>query len=192
MQHRWRSPRHSPCAGLRLLTVDPCDACVTPLAGHPRNACVAPSKVMSTPGSPNCSAPLTRKLVASSVLPDPAPPQTRVGRPLGRPPLVISSRPWMPVGALASARGGAPMLGECCIAGRIAQQFADLNATLAPHGRVAVGVTRKRVKTTRQGVFFNACVINFTNSAASCESSERAAQASPRPSLGFGRGMMWK
>src|SRR6202011_4090186 len=114
------------------------------------------------------------------------------GRPLGRPPLVISSRPGMPVGALASARDGAPMLGECCIVGSIAQQFADLNATLASHGRVAVGVARQRVKTTRQGVFFNACVINFTNSAASCESSERAAQASPRPSSGFGRGMMWK
>ena len=30
-------------AGFRLLTVDPCDACVAPLTGHPCNACVAPS-----------------------------------------------------------------------------------------------------------------------------------------------------
>src|SRR6185503_3823801 len=33
-----------------------------------------------------------------SVLPQPAPPQMSVGRPLGSPPAVISSRPWMPVG----------------------------------------------------------------------------------------------
>jgi len=36
------------------------------------------------------------------VLPQPGPPQTRVGRPFGRPPQVISSSPWMPVGHLGS------------------------------------------------------------------------------------------
>ena len=40
--------------------------------------------------------------MASSVLPQPALPQTRVGRPLGKPPPVISSSPWMPVGALGN------------------------------------------------------------------------------------------
>ena len=50
-----------------------------------------------------CSAPLTRKLMPSRVLPEPGPPQTSVGRPAGRPPWVISSRPGMPVGALRRA-----------------------------------------------------------------------------------------
>ena len=59
------------------------------------------SKVIRTPGSPNCTIPLSRKLAASRVLPEPAPPQTNVGRPAGRPPLVISSRPCMPVGDFA-------------------------------------------------------------------------------------------
>jgi hypothetical protein len=36
----------------------------------------------------------------SSVLPQPAPPQTSVGRPAGNPPPVISSNPLMPVGHL--------------------------------------------------------------------------------------------
>ena len=30
------------------------------------------------------------------------PPQTKVGRPRGNPPLVISSRPWIPVGHLGN------------------------------------------------------------------------------------------
>src|SRR3712207_2273871 len=38
--------------------------------------------------------------MAKSVLPQPAPPQTSVGRPFGRPPWVISSKPPIPVGAL--------------------------------------------------------------------------------------------
>ena len=60
------------------------------------------SKAMNTPGSPNSMAPRTRNSIASSVLPQPAPPQTSVGRPRGKPPPVISSSPWMPVGALGS------------------------------------------------------------------------------------------
>ena len=43
----------------------------------------------------------------SSVLPQPAPPQTRVGRPRGRPPSVISSSPWIPVGHLGRPVKGA-------------------------------------------------------------------------------------
>ena len=44
--------------------------------------------------------------MASSVLPQPAGPQTSVGRPRGRPPPVTSSSPLMPVGAF-----GRPWLG---------------------------------------------------------------------------------
>lgn len=40
--------------------------------------------------------------MASSVLPQPAPPQTSVGRPAGKPPSVISSSPVMPVRALGN------------------------------------------------------------------------------------------
>ena len=58
----------------------------------------------TTPGSPNSVAPRTRNSIASSVLPQPAPPQTSVGRPRGSPPPVISSSPWMPVAALGSER----------------------------------------------------------------------------------------
>src|SRR5690242_11159550 len=42
--------------------------------------------------------------MARSVLPQPAPPHTRVGRPRGSPPWVISSSPGIPVGAFANAR----------------------------------------------------------------------------------------
>src|SRR5689334_191082 len=42
--------------------------------------------------------------MARSVLPQPAPPHTRVGRPRGSPPLVISSSPGIPVGAFGNAR----------------------------------------------------------------------------------------
>src|SRR6476659_11218858 len=59
---------------------------------------------MKTPGSPNWVAPRTRNSIASKVLPQPALPQTSVGRPRGRPPPVISSSPSMPVGALGSER----------------------------------------------------------------------------------------
>ena len=59
------------------------------------------SKAMKTPGSLNSVAPRTRNSMPSSVLPQPALPQTSVGRPCGRPPIVISSKPRMPVGVLA-------------------------------------------------------------------------------------------
>jgi hypothetical protein len=48
------------------------------------------------------------------------------------------------------------------------------------------------VKTTRQGDFCNAAVINFTNPSASLPANDRGSQLSPRPSCGPGRGMMWK
>src|SRR4051812_34537242 len=55
------------------------------------------SKAMNTPFSP-CSMPWTRNSVASSVLPHPAAPATSVVRSRGSPPLVMTSRPSMPVG----------------------------------------------------------------------------------------------
>src|SRR3979490_1566288 len=55
------------------------------------------SNVIKTPGSLKCVAPLTRNSMASSVLPHPAFPHTSVGRPDGKPPRVISSRPLTPV-----------------------------------------------------------------------------------------------
>src|SRR5215475_12691889 len=58
------------------------------------------SNVMNTPGSLKRVAPLCRNVTANSVLPQPAAPQMRVGRPAGRPPAVSSSSPSMPVGAL--------------------------------------------------------------------------------------------
>jgi hypothetical protein len=61
------------------------------------------SNVMSTPGSSKWRAPFTRKVSASKVLPDPGPPQTSVGRPVGRPPRVISSRPRIPVRVFGSS-----------------------------------------------------------------------------------------
>src|SRR5260221_3728583 len=64
------------------------------------------SRPTTTPASPNCAAPRTRNSAASSVLPQPAPPQTSVGRPRGRPPPVISSRPWMPVGHCGKRMAG--------------------------------------------------------------------------------------
>lgn len=60
------------------------------------------SNATNTPGSPNSTIPRTRNSVASKVFPHPAGPQTRVGRPRGRPPPVTSSRPLIPVGALGS------------------------------------------------------------------------------------------
>ena len=59
------------------------------------------SKAMNTPGSP-ISMPRTRNSTEKRVLPAPALPQTRVGRPRGRPPPVISSRPRMPLRALGN------------------------------------------------------------------------------------------
>lgn len=63
------------------------------------------SNIMKTPGSPYSTAPCTRNSAASRVLPEPAEPQISVGLPCGKPPPVISSRPWMPVGALAKGIG---------------------------------------------------------------------------------------
>src|SRR6185369_2254973 len=60
---------------------------------------------MNTPGSLNCVAPRTRNSMAKSVLPAPALPQIRVGRPLGKPPRVISSNPGIPVGSFCRAVG---------------------------------------------------------------------------------------
>ena len=51
-------------------------------------------------------APLTRNVMPNRVLPQPAAPQMSVGRPAGRPPSVISSRPSMPVAALSSCGSG--------------------------------------------------------------------------------------
>src|ERR1700761_3065461 len=67
---------------------------------------------MNTPASPYFSAPFARKVMANSVLPHPAEPQSKVGRPLGRPPWVISSRPKMPVGDFAIALAEAPVVSE--------------------------------------------------------------------------------
>ena len=52
-----------------------------------------PQRRCRRPGSSNSVAPRTRNSMPSRVFPQPGPPQTRVGRPLGRPPNVISSRP---------------------------------------------------------------------------------------------------
>jgi hypothetical protein len=52
---------------------------------------------MITPGSPKSTAPLTINSMANSVLPAPALPHISVERPWGSPPLVISSRPFIPV-----------------------------------------------------------------------------------------------
>jgi len=41
--------------------------------------------------------------MAKRVLPQPAEPQSKVGRPLGKPPSVISSSPAMPVGHFSTA-----------------------------------------------------------------------------------------
>jgi len=51
------------------------------------------SNAMKTPGSPYWVAPRTRNSMARRVLPAPALPHTRVGRPRGSPPPVISSSP---------------------------------------------------------------------------------------------------
>src|SRR5450631_1914163 len=60
------------------------------------------SNEMNTPGSPYWVAPRTRNSSPNSVFPAPAPPLTRVGRPCGNPPPVISSKPWIPVAAFGS------------------------------------------------------------------------------------------
>ena len=58
------------------------------------------------------SMPRTRNCIPISVFPLPEPPQIRVGRPRGKPPLVTSSRPRIPVGHLANVgRDAATALG---------------------------------------------------------------------------------
>src|SRR6266404_5057267 len=56
------------------------------------------SNVISMPGSLYSVAPRTRNSTANMVLPQPGPPHTIVGRPLGTPPFVTSSKPAIPVG----------------------------------------------------------------------------------------------
>src|SRR6185369_7510591 len=52
---------------------------------------------MNTPGWLKMVAPRTRNSMAKRVFPAPALPQMSVGRPEGKPPRVISSKPGMPV-----------------------------------------------------------------------------------------------
>ena len=59
---------------------------------------------MKTPGSLCSIAPRTKNSMAIRVLPQPALPQTNVGRPLGNPPPVISSSPEIPLGILSKGR----------------------------------------------------------------------------------------
>src|SRR5678816_4232374 len=61
------------------------------------------SNDMKTPGSLKSVAPRTRNSMAKSVLPAPALPQISVGRPAGKPPRVISSKPEIPVRSLGKA-----------------------------------------------------------------------------------------
>src|SRR3954447_8991607 len=49
-------------------------------------------------------APRIKNSIDSKVFPQPGPPQISVGRPAGKPPPVISSRPSIPLGHLPSAR----------------------------------------------------------------------------------------
>ena len=67
------------------------------------------SKLMNTPVSPNLLAPLTRNVIPNRVLPHPAEPQSSVGRPVGRPPSVRSSKPPMPVGVFGRCTDGRRM-----------------------------------------------------------------------------------
>src|SRR5205809_500983 len=62
-------------------------AAIRPGTSNPSEATLAArslsvsSKLMSTPGSPCSVAPLTRNVMPNRVLPQPAPPQNRLGRP---------------------------------------------------------------------------------------------------------------
>jgi hypothetical protein len=49
------------------------------------------------------------------VFPAPAPPLTSVGRPLGNPPPVISSKPWIPVSAFGSVLEDGRLAFFCCV-----------------------------------------------------------------------------
>ena len=100
------------------------------------------SKVMNTPRSPNSVAPRTKNSVARRVFPDPAAPQTKVGRPLGSPPPVISSSPVMPVAAFAkAAKRPRVTAGSNATAGRLASFGGGgglRNRDHYPTGRVPV------------------------------------------------------
>lgn len=65
------------------------------------------SKHMETPGSPYSWMPRTRNSLPNSAFPLSEPPHTSVGRPRGRPPPVIVSRPATPLGHFASLGVGA-------------------------------------------------------------------------------------
>ena len=58
------------------------------------------SNATNRPASLATWMPLTSAWSAKTVLPQPGPPITRVVRPCGSPPSVISSKPWMPVSIL--------------------------------------------------------------------------------------------
>src|SRR6195952_5837492 len=80
----------------------------SPLRLYPSDATLAArssarsSKLMNTPGSLNLTTPFTRKVAPNRVLPLPAAPQISVGRPVGKPPKVMASKPEMPVGVFGS------------------------------------------------------------------------------------------
>jgi hypothetical protein len=61
------------------------------------------SKATKMPGSLQSRAPWARNCKAMMVLPEPGPPTSKVVRPRGRPPPVISSKPAIPVGTLLDA-----------------------------------------------------------------------------------------
>ena len=69
--------------------------------GDDLRAC-SPRRRRRCPPPSRCRAPLTSDCSAKTVLPQPGPPITSVVRPRGRPPSVISSKPWIPVGILAT------------------------------------------------------------------------------------------
>src|SRR5450631_4773661 len=60
------------------------------------------SNVRNTPRSPYSVTPLTRNCNANRLLPEPGGPHTKLGRPAGNPPPVISSKPTIPVGLFGS------------------------------------------------------------------------------------------
>jgi hypothetical protein len=66
------------------------------------NSSADSSNASNTPGSSKSCAPRTRNSSPNNVLPAPGPPVTRLARPRGNPPPVISSNPRMPVGAFPS------------------------------------------------------------------------------------------
>jgi hypothetical protein len=63
------------------------------------------SNEMKPPGSPHWVAPRTWSSSPNRALPEPSPPLTSVGRPLGNPPPVTSSNPWTPVSPFGGVLG---------------------------------------------------------------------------------------